>query len=136
MVEIRMSIDDAAVMAYSGDGLVISTATGSTAYAFSAGGPIVWPSADVILAVPICAHALFTRPIVVSPESVVTALVLSNGATANFDGRRSFGVQNGDVVKVSRNTTSTKFARVSQHSFAERLVSKFKLPTQSWRDLS
>jgi NAD+ kinase len=136
MTEIRLSVDNAPVMAYSGDGLVVATSTGSTAYAFSAGGPIVWPSADVMLAVPLCAHALFARPIVVSPESVVSASMLSQGATANFDGRRSFVVQKDDVVTVSRSDKPVVFARVNQHSFAERLVSKFRLPTESWRELS
>ena len=136
MSEIRLSIDDAPVMAYSGDGLVVATSTGSTAYAFSAGGPIVWPNADVMLAVPICAHALFSRPFVVSPESVVVAKVLSAGANANFDGRRTFALAAEDVVRVSRSSKPVTFARISDHTFAERLVSKFRLPTDSWRDPS
>ena len=136
MAEIRLSIDDAPVMAYSGDGLVVATSTGSTAYAFSAGGPIVWPNADVMLAVPICAHALFSRPFVVSPESVVVAKVLSAGANANFDGRRTFALAAEDTVRVSRSSKPVTFARISDHTFAERLVSKFRLPTDSWRDPS
>jgi NAD+ kinase len=134
MTEIRLIIDQSPVMAYSGDGLVVATSTGSTAYAFSAGGPIVWPNADIMIAVPICAHALFARPIVVAPDSSITALILSDTATANFDGRRSFALQENDEVVVSRSSKSVKFARIETHSFAERLVTKFKLPTQSWRE--
>lgn len=133
MTEVRVEIDGTAVMAWPGDGLIASTPTGSTAYAFSAGGPVVWPTADVIELVPISAHALFARPLVLSPESEVAIEILAGPAIATCDGRREFDLVEGDVLRVLRGTERVSFARLHATSFTDRLVKKFHLPTQSWR---
>lgn len=134
MTELRIAVDQSPLMAWAGDGIVISTPTGSTAYAFSAGGPVIWPTANVILAVPISAHALFAKPIVVSPDSSISAEVLATSATATFDGRRNFDLVQGDVVVVTKAPRSIQFARVHDTSFTQRLVAKFRLPTVGWRE--
>jgi NAD+ kinase len=134
MTELRISVDSSPLMTWAGDGIVISTPTGSTAYAFSAGGPVIWPTANVLLAVPISAHALFARPIVVSPDSSISAEVISASATATFDGRRYFDLIEGDCVVVTKAAHAVRFARVHDTSFTQRLVAKFRLPTVGWRE--
>ena len=135
MTELRVSVDGSALMTWAGDGLVVSTPTGSTAYAFSAGGPVIWPTANVLLAVPISAHALFAKPIVVSPDSRIDVEVLSDGAMATFDGRRRTDLNQGDVVRVTKLALPLLFARVHSTSFTQRLVAKFRLPTVGWREM-
>jgi NAD+ kinase len=134
MVELNVRVDADALMAWSGDGLIVATATGSTAYAFSAGGPIIWPTADVIEVVPIAAHALFSRPIVLDPSASVEVQVISDVAFASMDGRRSVDLLIGDVIKITRASQKVKFARISTRTFTNRLVEKFRLPVSSWRD--
>jgi NAD+ kinase len=134
MVELNVRVDEDSLMAWSGDGLIVATATGSTAYAFSAGGPIIWPTADVIEVVPIAAHALFSRPIVLDPAASVEVMVISDVAFASMDGRRSVDLVAGDIVKIKRSAHKVKFARISTRTFTNRLVEKFRLPVSSWRD--
>lgn len=136
MASLAISVDDHPLMAWSGDGIVVSTPTGSTAYAFSAGGPVIWPTADVILAVPLSAHALFARPIVIAPDSVIEVTIANPSASLTADGRRRFDLLLGDRVRVSRNDTPITFARIHQTSFTERLVAKFQLPVSSWKERS
>jgi NAD+ kinase len=135
MTELRVSVDGSPLMTWAGDGLVVSTPTGSTAYAFSAGGPVIWPTANVLLAVPISAHALFAKPIVVSPESRIDVEVLSDGAMATLDGRRRTDLLQGDFVQVTKLAQPLLFARVHSSSFTQRLVAKFRLPTVGWREM-
>ncbi len=135
MTELRVSVDGSPLMAWAGDGIVVSTPTGSTAYAFSAGGPVIWPTANVLLAVPISAHALFAKPIVVAPESEVGVEVLSAAAMATLDGRRRTDLVHGDIIRVTKSSTTLRFARVHSTSFTERLVAKFRLPTVGWREM-
>lgn len=134
MTELRVSVDDTVLMAFSGDGLIVATPTGSTAYAFSAGGPVLWPNTKAIITVPIAAHALFARPLVFNPTSKVQSEILSDAASLNLDGRRKFALENGDLVQVTGALTDLHFARIHATSFAERLVKKFRLPTKSWRE--
>jgi NAD+ kinase len=134
MVELNVRVDEDSLMAWSGDGLIVATATGSTAYAFSAGGPIIWPTADVIEVVPIAAHALFSRPIVLDPAASVEVMVISDVAFASMDGRRSVDLVAGDIVKIKRSAHKVKFARISTRTFTNRLVEKFRLPVSSWWD--
>lgn len=133
MTELRVDVDGAPVMAWSGDGLLAATPTGSTAYAFSAGGPVIWPTADVMAVVPISAHALFARPLVLAPNSRLDVVVLDGPAVITCDGRRTFDVDQGDVVEIVRGHESVRFARLHQTSFTQRLVAKFHLPTVGWR---
>lgn len=134
MTELRVSVDNTVLMAFSGDGLIVATSTGSTAYAFSAGGPILWPNTKAIITVPVAAHALFARPLVFDPSSKLQSEILSAKATLNLDGRRNFELQLGDLVHVTGAAKELQFARIHSTSFADRLVKKFRLPTTSWRD--
>lgn len=133
MTELRVAVSGTPVMALAGDGLIVSTPTGSTAYAFSAGGPVIWPTADVLEVAPICAHALFARPLVVDPAAVVEVEVLEGPAAATCDGRRVFDLQVGDRIVVRRGPKPIGFARLTQTPFTDRLVAKFHLPTEGWR---
>jgi NAD+ kinase len=134
MTELRVSVDNTVLMAFSGDGLIVATSTGSTAYAFSAGGPILWPNTKAIITVPVAAHALFARPLVFDPSSRLQSEILSTKATITLDGRRNFELVQGDFVIVTGGSLELQFARIHSTSFADRLVQKFRLPTTSWRE--
>ena len=134
MANLLVSIDNHPLSQWSCDGLLCSTPTGSTAYAFSAGGPIVWPEVEALLVVPLNAHALFNRPIVVSPKSVIEVQVVSGSVVINADGRRTTEVNEKGNIKVVRHPDSVKLARVRQTPFTERLVAKFELPIHGWRN--
>ncbi|WP_348771189.1 NAD kinase [Canibacter zhuwentaonis] len=136
MIEVAIGVDDRPLLAFGCDGVVMATATGSTAYAFSAGGPVVWPSVDAMLLVPIAAHALFNRPLVVGPEQVLEAQLLPNTlAPAQLwcDGRRKYELVPGQRVAVRRSAQTLQLARLHEGVFTDRLVNKFKLPIESWR---
>jgi NAD+ kinase len=138
MLEIAVAVDERPLLRFGCDGLLCSTPTGSTAYAFSAGGPIIWPNVDALLVVPNAAHALFARPIVVAPSSVVDVDLVSRGheAMLSCDGRRSMAVPAGARVRMRRGALSIKIVRLADVSFTERLVSKFQLPVRSLREAS
>jgi len=136
MLEIAIAVDDRPFLRFGCDGVLCATPTGSTAYAFSAGGPIVWPDVDALLLVPNAAHALFARPVVVAPRSVIDVELQSRGhdAILSCDGRRSYAVPAGARVRVRRGALPVRTARVGAWSFADRLVGKFQLPVRSLRD--
>jgi NAD+ kinase len=115
------------------DGLIASTPTGSTAYAFSAGGPILWPNLDAVVLLPISAHALFARPMVISPQSEIVVEVESPKATLSADALREFNLAQGDRVRITGGSTDVLLAHVKQTLFTDRLVAKFKLPVEGWR---
>ncbi|WP_300345831.1 NAD kinase [Nesterenkonia sp.] len=136
MIELVIEIDGAPVSAFGCDGMVMSTPTGSTAYAFSAGGPVVWPEVEALVMVPISAHALFARPLVVAPDSVMAVELLQRGDEHGIlwcDGARSMELPAGSRVEVTRSERSVLLARVHQTPFSQRLVDKFNLPTTGWR---
>lgn len=136
MIEVVIGVDGRPVSSFGCDGVVMATPTGSTAYAFSAGGPVVWPEVQAMLMVPIAAHALFDRPLVVGPESVLTVEIDPHSLSAGelwCDGRRSFKLPIGSVVEVSRSAQSVRLARIDEAVFTERLVRKFDLPVAGWR---
>ena len=135
MLEVIVSVEGRPVMAWAGDGLICATPTGSTAYAFSAGGPIIWPDADAHLLVPVAAHALFARPIVTSPQAPIDVVIADELAPAIVvcDGRRNVLAQPGAHVTVGESTRPVPFARIKPTPFADRLVAKFRLPVTSWR---
>lgn len=135
MIEIALGVDGSAISTYNTDGMVVATPTGSTAYAFSNGGPVVWPDVEAFLVVPIAAHALFTRPLVVGPNSLLELQVLSEGANLWCDGRRVIDCPAGSNVTVVRGKQPVKFARITNTPFASRIVRKFALPTQGWRQI-
>lgn len=135
MVDVLVEVDGRPLSRWGCDGVVCATPTGSTAYAFSAGGPVVWPEVEALLVVPISAHALFARPLVVSPSSVI-ALELPNPSASAIlwaDGRRSFELAPATRVEVRRHTQPVRLARVSGGVFTDRLVAKFSLPVDGWR---
>jgi NAD+ kinase len=135
MLEVMVEIDGRPLSRWGCDGVVAATPTGSTAYAFSAGGPVVWPSVEALLVVPISAHALFARPLVTSPGSLVAMEVLPTGAEAMVacDGRRSRALPHGARVEVRRGRTPVLLARTRQRPFTDTVVDKFALPVEGWR---
>jgi NAD+ kinase len=134
MIDLVVEIDGRPLSSWGCDGVVCSTPTGSTAYGFSAGGPVVWPEVSAILVVPLSAHALFARPLVVSPLSVVAfELQQSSHAVLSADGRRMLDVAGGSRVEVRRADQPIRFARIVTAPFTDRLVAKFDLPVTGWR---
>lgn len=133
MVELFVQIDHRPLSRWGCDGLICSTPTGSTAYAFSAGGPIVWPEVKALLVLPISAHALFSKPMVVSPESKIVIDVESSHALLSADSRRKFPLRQGDRVTLTRDADTVRLAHVKEILFTDRLVAKFKLPIEGWR---
>ena len=161
MIEVVTEIDGRPLSRWACDGVVCATPTGSTAYAFSAGGPIVWPEVEALLMVPISAHALFAGPLVVSPQSVLAVEVLGSAGLAHegvsrrsqtvggvlwCDGRRSVDLAPGARVEVRRGTEPVLLARLCggrvsgdgqaaavPFTFTDRLVAKFGLPVSGWR---
>ena len=133
MVEIFLEIDSRPISRWGCDGLICSTPTGSTAYAFSAGGPIVWPEVDALVVLPISAHALFSRPLVISPQSKIAVVIESSEAFLSADALRKFPLLRGDRVVVTKNPPIIKLAHLKNTLFSDRLVAKFKLPVEGWR---
>jgi NAD+ kinase len=134
MLEVVVEIDGRPLSRWGCDGVVCATPTGSTAYAFSAGGPVVWPEVEALLCVPISAHALFARPLVTAPDSVIAVeLVGRVDGVLWSDGRRSVPVQVGDRVDVRRSVDPLRVARLERTPFTDRLVAKFALPIDGWR---
>ncbi len=133
MVELFVQIDHRPLSRWGCDGLICSTPTGSTAYAFSAGGPIIWPEVKALLVLPISAHALFSKPMVVSPESKIVIDVESSHALLSADSRRKFMLRLGDRITLTRDSDTVRLAHVKEILFTDRLVAKFKLPIEGWR---
>jgi NAD+ kinase len=152
MLDLVVGVDGHPLSRWGCDGVVFATPTGSTAYAFSAGGPVVWPEVEALLLVPISAHALFARPVVVSPRSVLAAEVIgrasgqgdTSGAVLWCDGRRMFELDPGAHVEVRRGSEPVLLARLHGAGaggegaeigapFTDRLVAKFGLPVAGWR---
>ena len=130
-----LEVDGRPVSSFGCDGVLVSTPTGSTAYAFSAGGPILWPDLEAILVVPNNAHALFARPMVTSPDASIAIEIEAGGndAVAFCDGRRKMAVPAGARLEVTRCETSLKWVRLDSAPFTDRLVRKFRLPVTGWR---
>ncbi len=136
MIEVVVEIDDRPLSRWGCDGVVVATPTGSTAYAFSAGGPVVWPEVDALLLVPISAHALFARPMVTSPGSTLAVELVPGsefGGVLWCDGRRTVELPPGSRVEVRRGHHPIRLARLQQARFTDRLVAKFGLPVTGWR---
>lgn len=133
MVELFVEIDRRPLSHWGCDGLICSTPTGSTAYAFSAGGPVLWPEIDALVLLPISAHALFSRPMVVSTKSEIVVTVESSVALLSADALRKLPLKVGDRVVITRNPHVIKLAHVNPTLFTDRLVAKFKLPVEGWR---
>ena len=139
MLVLTVEIDGRPLSTWGCDGVVMATPTGSTAYAFSAGGPVVWPGVEAMLVVPISAHALFARPLVVAPTSDL-AVDLVPGTEGHgvlwCDGRRAMNLPPGARIEVSRSAQPVRLARLSRSPFTDRLVAKFDLSVHGWRGRS
>lgn len=133
MVELFVSVDQRPLSLWNCDGVLCATPTGSTAYAFSAGGPVVWPDVDALVLLPLAAHALFARPMVLSPRSEIAISVRSESATLSADGFRNKPLREGDLIRITRDSHSFTFARMNSAPFTNRLVAKFQLPVAGWR---
>ncbi|GAB3668949.1 NAD kinase [Nocardioides korecus] len=136
MLEVVVEVDNRPLSRFGCDGVVCATPTGSTAYNFSAGGPIVWPGVEALLMVPISAHALFARPLVVAPTSVLAVEVLDRTDATGVlwcDGRRTVDLPPGARVEVRRGRSPVRLVRLHEAPFTDRLVAKFGLPVEGWR---
>lgn len=136
MIEVVTEVDGKPLTSYGCDGIVLATPTGSTAYAFSAGGPVVWPEVEALLITPIAAHALFAKPLVVSPRSTLAIEILGRTDAHGVlwcDGRRSVDLPPGARVEVTKSPLPVRLARISTTPFSARLVRKFELPIHGWR---
>ena len=133
MIEVFTQIDHRPLSRWGCDAVICATPTGSTAYAFSAGGPVVWPEVDALVLLPLAAHALFSRPMVVSPESEVVIDLESESADLNADGLRRTKMQLNDRVILTSDKKDVLLAHIKTANFADRLVAKFKLPVEGWR---
>lgn len=135
MIEVAIGVDGRPLVSFAADGVVVATPTGSTAYAFSAGGPVLWPDVEALLVVPVAAHALFARPLVVSPRSTVGIDVLAGESPGSLscDGRRTVPVPAHARVEVTGGAMPVRLARIQGTPFTDRLVRKFELPVQGWR---
>jgi NAD+ kinase len=137
MLELLVEIDGRPLSRWGCDGLLVSTPTGSTAYAFSAGGPVIWPNVDALLVVPLSAHALFARPLVLGPSSRVVVQAIEGqtqiGGVLWCDGRRFVELAPGMEIEVVQGKHRLRLARLSQAPFTDRLVSKFGLRVEGWR---
>jgi len=135
MLELRLDVDGRPVSRYGCDGVVCATPTGSTAYAFSAGGPVVWPGVEALLVIPISAHALFSRPLVTAPTCAITLTVdpFAPPAVLCCDGRRVFDVPPASVITMVRGALPVLVAQLRPRAFTDRLVAKFGLPVDGWR---
>jgi len=136
MLEVVVEIDGRPLSRWGCDGVVCATPTGSTAYNFSAGGPVVWPAVEALLLVPISAHALFARPMVVAPTSVMAVEVIAKAGAAGVlwcDGRRAVDLPPGARIEVTRGSAPVRLVRLHQAPFTDRLVAKFGLSVEGWR---
>lgn len=136
MLDVVLEVDDRPISNFGCDGVVFATPTGSTAYSFSAGGPIVWPGVEALVCVPLSAHALFAKPLVVAPTSTLALEIRQRSAVDGMlclDGRRLFELKRRSRVTVTHSSEPVRLARLHDDSFADRLVRKFDLPVSGWR---
>ncbi|MCP9619557.1 Inorganic polyphosphate/ATP-NAD kinase [Nocardia otitidiscaviarum] len=138
VLEVVLEVDGRPVSSFGCDGVLVATPTGSTAYAFSAGGPVVWPELEALLVIPSNAHALFARPLVTSPDSRIAVETVATGhdAIVFLDGRRTLALPRGGRVEAVRGTEPVLLVRLDSAPFADRMVRKFQLPVTGWRGRS
>jgi len=133
MLELFVQIDDRPLSRWGCDGIICATPTGSTAYAFSAGGPVLWPEVQALVLLPIAAHALFAKPMVIAPSSTIGVAIESSDAALSADALRKIDLQKGDQIELTKNSEQVILAHLKSTVFTDRLVAKFKLPIEGWR---
>lgn len=136
MINVAIEIDGRPVSSFGADGVLLSTPTGSTAYAFSAGGPVIWPEVDAMMLIPLAAHALFARPLVLGRSSeIAVEMTMDNreDAILTLDGRRGEDIVAGMRIEARLSEHSVRLVRLAPTPFADRLVEKFQLPVVGWR---
>ncbi|GAB3229556.1 NAD kinase [Glycomyces halotolerans] len=135
MLEVFVEIDGSRIARYGCDGILCATPTGSTAHALSSGGPVVWPDVDALLVVPMNAHALFAKPMVIHSSSQIRIGVESAGTAGSLitDGKPVAELTAGSTVTIRRSERPVKLVRMSERSFSSRLVTKLSLPVDGWR---
>jgi NAD+ kinase len=133
MVELFVQIDNRPLSRWGCDGIICATPTGSTAYAFSAGGPVLWPEVQALVLLPIAAHALFAKPMVIAPSSTIGIAIESSDASLSADALRKIELKKDDEVAITKSDTQITLAHLKSTVFTDRLVAKFKLPVEGWR---
>ena len=133
MIDLFVQIDHRPLSRWWCDAVICATPTGSTAYAYSAGGPVVWPEVDALVLLPLAAHALFSKPMVVSPNSEIAIDLESDSADLNADGIRRTKLQKNDRVVLTSDKEDVLLAHIKPATFTDRIVAKFKLPVEGWR---
>jgi NAD+ kinase len=133
MAELFVQIDDRPLSRWGCDGIICATPTGSTAYAFSAGGPVLWPEVQAMVLLPIAAHALFAKPMVIAPTSTIGITIESSDASLSADALRKIELEKNDHIQITKNADQVILAHLKSTIFTDRLVAKFKLPIEGWR---
>mgnify|MGYP000102807321 FL=1 len=133
MAELFVQIDDRPLSRWGCDGIICATPTGSTAYAFSAGGPVLWPEVQAMVLLPIAAHALFAKPMVIAPTSTIGITIESSDASLSADALRKIELDKNDHIEITKNSKQVILAHLKSTIFTDRLVAKFKLPIEGWR---
>ena len=133
MIDLFVQIDHRPLSRWWCDAVICATPTGSTAYAYSAGGPVVWPEVDALVLLPLAAHALFSKPMVVSPNSEIAIDLESDSADLNADGIRRTKLQKNDRIVLTSDKEDVLLAHIKPATFTDRIVAKFKLPVEGWR---
>ena len=133
MAELFVQIDDRPLSRWGCDGIICATPTGSTAYAFSAGGPVLWPEVQAMVLLPIAAHALFAKPMVIAPTSTIGISIESSDASLSADALRKIELEKNDHIEITQNSKQVILAHLKSTIFTDRLVAKFKLPIEGWR---
>jgi NAD+ kinase len=133
MIDLFVQIDHRPLSRWWCDAVICATPTGSTAYAYSAGGPVVWPEVDALVLLPLAAHALFSKPMVVSPKSEIAIDLEGDSADLNADGIRRTKLQKNDRIVLTSDKEDILLAHIKQATFTDRIVAKFKLPVEGWR---
>ena len=133
MIELFVQVDHRPLSRWGCDGVICATPTESTAYAFSAGGPVVWPEVEALVLLPLAAHALFSDPMVISPDSEIAIDVESDVGALSADGLRKFSLLEKDRIILTSDKSFINLAHLEEAPFTDRLVAKFKLPVDGWR---
>lgn len=133
MAELFVQIDDRPLSRWGCDGIICATPTGSTAYAFSAGGPVLWPEVQAMVLLPIAAHALFAKPMVIAPSSTIGITIESTDASLSADALRKIELEKNDHIQITKSSDQVILAHLKSTIFTDRLVAKFKLPIEGWR---